>query len=150
MLSVDMDPSASGIQSCRSVSVGDTFDVAVVIEDVANLMGFQFDFLYDPALVNVRGGDVNLFLASPPGASILDLSDPLPDSDGLHVVGAMNVGPPPDANGSGVLARLTLSPVGAGAESLALNRVWLGDTWGDPMNMRWWTNGLVAVDQPCP
>jgi hypothetical protein len=149
-----MDPSASGIQSCRSVSVGADFDVAIVVEDVADLIAFQLYFLYDPALVNVVGLNVNLFLASPPGASVFDLSDDLPDSDGDHLVAAINFGPAPGATGSGVLARLTLSAVGSGGGPLTLGsgviELELADSESAVIDIGSITNGYVAVGQPCP
>lgn len=93
---------------------------------------------------------MNLFLASPPGASIIDFSDDLPDSDGFHLVAAINFGPSPEATGSGALARLTLSAVGAGAGALALDAVGLGDSSANSIDVGSITNGFVAVDQPCP
>jgi len=87
---------------------------------------------------------------SPPGASIVDLSDDLPDSDGFHLVAAINFGPSPGATGSGVLARLTLSAVGAGAGPLTLDMVTLVNSASESIDVGTVTNGFVAVGQPCP
>jgi hypothetical protein len=95
---------------------------------------------------------VNLFLASPPGASVVDVSDYLPDSDGRYTVGALNLGPS-GATGSGILARLTLSAVGSGADSLSVGEVgggYLVDSSDNQIAVGTVTNGRVAVGQSCP
>ena len=132
------------------MSVGPLFDVNVWIEDVADLVGFEFEFVFDPALVKVVGLNVNLFLASPPGASIMDFSDGLPDSDGSYTVAAINFGPAPGATGSGLLARLTLSAVGAGEGALTLDAVGLVNSASEYIDVGAITNGRVAVAQSCP
>jgi hypothetical protein len=132
------------------VSAEVPFDVNVWIEDVTDLVGFEFEFVFDPALVKVVDLNVNLFLASPPGASIVDVSDGLPDSDGSYTVAAINLGPAPGATGSGLLARLTLSAVGAGEGALTLDAVGLVNSASDYIDVGAITNGRVAVDQPCP
>jgi hypothetical protein len=95
------------------------------------------------------GRDVNLFLASPPGASIIDLSDPLPAS-GDHWVAAVNFGPSPGATGSGVLARLTLSALEAGEVPLMWDEAELVDSQGNAIDVGGIHGGLVSVGEPCP
>lgn len=146
-----MDPLASGLQFCTSVSVGGTFDVDIVIQNVVDLAAFQFvAWSLNPGLLEVVGRDVNLFLASAPGASIVDLSDPLPDSDDYHHVVAANMGPATGASGSGTLARLTLSAVKAGVEWVVLFDVVLADSSGKEMEVDTPSSGWIYVGEPCP
>jgi hypothetical protein len=147
----DVDPLEAGIQLCRSVPVEATFDVDILVRDVADLAGFNLTVgILQPWILNVVGCDVDLFLASAPGALITDLSDPLPDSDGSYVVAAVNFGPAPGASGSGVLVRLTLSTVGTGEVLLTMDEQALGDSSGNPIDFTFLGIAAVEVGQPCP
>ncbi len=138
VVSVDAIPDASNtattvgaIDPCGSTTIGSTFNIDVVIQDVTSISGFQADLLYNPAIVNVTGVDYHFLLASTL-VGVVDVGDSVPDSDGTFVLGAVQF-PLVPAAGSGVLARVTLQAVGAGASSLDLASVKLADGLGNPI-----------------
>jgi len=103
------------IDSCVSVSTGDTFDVDIFVKDVTDLLAWEVYFTYDSSIVNIVDHDVEMFQAANEGSNVLDLSEALPDLDALYLLAAADLADPeaPDS-GSGVLARLTLKAVGPG------------------------------------
>lgn len=103
------------IDSCVSVSTGDTFDVDIFVKDVTDLLGWEVYFVYDGSIINIVDHDVQVFQAANEGSNVLDLSEALPDLDALYLLAAADLADPPAPdNGSGVLARLTLKAVGPG------------------------------------
>jgi len=151
---IDLDPSVGGIQSCRSVPSSMTaFEIDVLVEGVTDLAAFQFDFLYGSSAVNVTGVTVQHFLASL-GGNVISSSDPVPDTDGAYLVAAADLslsGP----DGAGVLARLTLDPVGTGvttlnvAENAVLGDI-LVDTLAVPIPVSSVVTATVEVNGPDP
>jgi len=103
------------IDTCVSVSTGDTFDVDIFVKDVTDLLAWEVYFTYDSSIVNIVDHDVEMFQAANEGSNVLDLSEALPDLDALYLLAAADLADPeaPDS-GSGVLARLTLKAVGPG------------------------------------
>jgi len=120
-IGVDADPTSNTatslgpIDSCVSVSTGDTFDVDIFIKNVTDLLGWEVYFVYDSSIINIVDHDVEMFQAANEGSNIFDLSEALPDLDALYLLSAADLADPeaPDS-GSGVLARLTLKAVGPG------------------------------------
>jgi len=161
---IDADPagndatSLGAIDDCLSVASGSTFDVDIFVTDVNELAGWQATFIYDPSVVILTDAKVDLFLATDPNSSITNLSEYMPDSDGqyLFAVGDLRQREGGE-DGSGVLARVTLEAVGAGATGLDLWDVVLAD-WsgniignvdGDDFFNGPVLNAQVAVDQDC-
>ena len=103
------------IDSCVSVSTGDTFDVDIFITDVTDLLAWEVYFVYDSSIINIVDHDVQVFQAANEGSNIFDLSEALPDLDARYQLAAADLADPeaPDS-GSGVLASLTLKAVGPG------------------------------------
>ena len=127
---VDADPtdndatSLGAIDSCVSVSKGDTFQVDIFVADIANLLAWEAHFRYDPSLVTIVDRDVRMFLAASDGSDIYDASDPLPDSSGRYRLGAVDLAQPRSPeNGSGVLVRLTLEAVASGISPAEIAQV---------------------------
>jgi len=120
-IGIDANPAESTatslgpIDSCVSVSTGDTFDVDIFVKDVTDLLAWEVYFTYDSSIVNIVDHDVEMFQAANEGSNIFDLSEALPDLDALYLLAAADLADPeaPDS-GSGVLARLTLKAVGPG------------------------------------
>jgi hypothetical protein len=176
-LGVDADPagntaaSLGTIQSCVSVSSGQTFQVDVFITGVADLLAWEAYFVYDPAIVKVVERDVQMFQAANPGSQVFDTSEALPDQDGRYRVSAVDIAEPaaPDS-GSGVLARLTLVAVSAGVSPASLPLIdmtgdtrpdfgpiltdvagkGIGDANGDGLFDGLVTDAWIAVDTACP
>jgi Thrombospondin type 3 repeat/Cohesin domain len=138
VVSLDAIPDASNtattvgtVDPCGSMTVGSSFNIDIVIQNVTSISGFQADILYNPAIVNVTGVDYHFLLASTL-VGVVDVGDSVPDSDGTFVLAAVQF-PSAAAAGSGVLARVTLQAVGGGVSSLDLASVKLTDGLGNPI-----------------
>ena len=113
LVAVDSLPDVEGVQGDAEVFEGAIFGVDVVVEDVANLNGFQFTLVFDPSVVDP------LDLAD--GGFLLD---PLVEVD--RTLGAVSVSfaevtsQPVGASGSGVLAALTFEALAVGSSGLDL------------------------------
>ncbi len=111
---VSIEPLTSTIQS------GETFTVSVVITDVTNLGGFQFNMTYDPKVVHVDRARVGPFLGST-GRNIIPQPNPEIDNDaGWMSFGAASFGMQPGPDGGGTLARIVLTGQGTGHTPLDL------------------------------
>ena len=160
-IGVDADPtgntatSLGSIQASRTVACGDTFEVDLFIQDVADLLAWSVGLKYDPSVVRITGQDVQMFQAANGGSDVRDRS--LGDRalaggrGGYYDVAAADVAEPaaPDS-GSGVLARLTVAAVGAGESSAGLQDPTL---WGFPpptsISVGSMSGAEVTVDGPC-
>ena len=176
-IGVDANPagntatSLGPIDSCVSVSTGDTFDVDIFVKDVTNLLGWEVYFVYDSSILNIVDHDVQMFQAANEGSNILDLSDALPDLDALYGLMAADLAEPPAPDsGSGVLVRLTLKAVGPGISPARISPIdfdnngtldlgpSLKNVHGDPiddLNNDTFFDGQIsaaqiAVDTACP
>ena len=159
------------IDSCVSVSTGDTFDVDIFVTDVTDLLAWEVYFVYDGSIVNIVDHDVEMFQAGNEGSNIFDLSEVLPDLDALYQLAAADLADPPAPDsGSGVLARLTLKAVGPGISPARVSPIdfnndgtmdlgpFLNDLHGKPIGDAD-NDGLfdgqisaaqIAVDTACP
>ncbi|MEE8345822.1 MAG: cohesin domain-containing protein [Dehalococcoidia bacterium] len=109
------------LDSCVSVDPGERFQIDVIIRDVKDLLAWELYLGYDPAVVEVEENDVHMFQESNPGSSVFDVSERLPDSDGLFRLAAADTSDPPRPDsGSGVLARLTLKTLAPGQSELTI------------------------------
>ena len=163
-LAIDTDPagntatSLGTIDACRAVATGERFDVDVVVADVPPIAGWDSYLTFDGSVVRVVAVDVNLFLAAATGSSVANLSDPLPNSSGKHLVASVDLAAESQESGSGVLGRLTLEAVGPGVSQLGLDepelinmdRNYIGDTNGDGYFDGPLLTGEIRVDQSCP
>jgi hypothetical protein len=176
-IGIDADPagntatSLGPIDSCVSVSNGETFQVDLFVTDVVDLLAWEAYFAYDMTIVNVLDRDVEMFQAANPGSNMFDVSESLPDIDGWYRVAAADLAEPPAPDsGSGVLARLTLKAVGPGVSPASLSPIdlngdgtidlgpFLNDFQGEPIGDldgdRFFdgptVNAQIAVDTACP
>jgi hypothetical protein len=129
-IGVDADPtgntatSLGPIDSCLSVSTGDTFQVDIFVSDVVDLLAWETYLVYDMSVINIDSRDVMMFQAANEDSNVFDVSEALPDIDGRYGVAAVDLADPPAPDsGSGVLARLTLKAVGAGVSPLSLSGI---------------------------
>lgn len=116
IVSVDTDPTTPGIQSALNVLLGNPFMVDVVIEGIEaslRLNAFQFDLLFDPAVLSatdiVSGG----FLPT------IDVFEVI----GLSVVSYAEASLGGSAIGSGVLASVSFDTLAVGTSTLDLTNV---------------------------
>jgi hypothetical protein len=147
------------MQNCLSLGADATFAIDVVVDSIqpqvgmsGGLIGFAFDLVYDPAKLRVTGVDNALFLASVPGSSLIDLTDPVPDVTGNFTVVAIDVTETPLESGSGVLSRITLQtlPGTAGVAHLGLENTDLVDAANNGYWIALTTEADVAIGQNCP
>ena len=94
--------SLSPVEPCLAVSNGDSFDVDLIVHDVRDLLAWEIYVEYDPAILQVLGRDVSIFQAGNPDSNVFDISDALPDDDGLYRAAAADTADPPSPDsGSG-------------------------------------------------
>jgi hypothetical protein len=177
-LAVDANPegnTATAIgarELCAQVSSGDTFDVDITIENVEALTALEAFLTYDSSIVTVTDRDVkNQFLAVAGESTVFDASESVPDEDGRYRVQAAIIATedPIGADGSGVLARLTLKANAPGVTNLSLtpsqtdipdrpvaatltnvDAAQIGDSDGDSHFDGPTLDAQIAVDQACP
>jgi hypothetical protein len=133
-IGVDADPagntptSLGSIDSCVSVSSGETFDIDVFVTDVVDLLAWEFYFIYDRDIISIVDHDVELFQAANEGSKIFDLSEVLPDLDARYGLAAADLAEPPAPDsGTGVLTRLTLKAVAPGLSPVSLKPIDIND-----------------------
>ena len=124
------------METCNSIAaVGDTLEIDVVVRGVppydpgsgsGGLVGFQFDLLYDPTVVNVVAFDARMMLTADGEAMLFSISDPVPDNDGDFLAAALDFSTSYES-GDGVLIRITLQAVGNGTSLLDLNELGSGN-----------------------
>jgi len=119
-----------------TVSVGEPFNVTVVITDVTDLGAFQFDLKYDPAFLQVTSVTLGEFLAETGRRT--QSTTPVFDNEGGQVTFIGFSGPDqpgadqPGPDGYGVLANIELTAQKIGEGSLQLENVKVTDTETDP------------------
>jgi len=162
-LGVDAEPSGNSatslkdIDRCVSVGMNATFSIDLWIMDVTDLSGWQAHFQYDGSLLSVVGIEAEMFQAANPGSQVLDLSDPVPDSDGNYFAAAADLVIEASDSGSGVLARVTLEAKGSGRAAVGLTSPLLankdgmpiGDTDGDTYFDGPMYDAEIAIALPC-
>jgi hypothetical protein len=176
-IGVDADPagntatSLGPIDSCVSVSTGDTFDVDILVADAVDLLAWEVYFIYDGSIISIVDHDVHMFQAADGVSNVFDLSEVLPDLDARYGVAAADLADPPAPDsGSGVLARLTLKAEGPGISPANIPLIdvnndgkidlgpFLNDLRGDPIDdvdADGFFDGQIfaaqiAVDTACP
>jgi hypothetical protein len=160
-VALDLDPagntatSLGPIDDCTTVSPGTPFTVDVVVNDIPPeglLLGFEVHVLYDETKARVTGVDNAFLLAADPDSSLLNINDPLPDSDGEFVAAAADVGDNAAESGAGILSRITFeaSQGASGAMILQLATVILiAQTTGNGYTVLQASGGTIVFGGPC-
>ncbi len=118
---VDTDPTGNTGDSlgptdfCRQISVGQSFEVDIVVKEAPPLFGVEVSLLYDPAVLRITAIRVNdgLFMSKIAGSSPANFSEPTPDEDGdfrAAVADFRNTGP----SGDGTVFRFTIQAKAGG------------------------------------
>lgn len=165
--------SAQSLQSATSLSVdhctevedGETVELEVHVNRIAELIAWEIYFAYDSSLLEVINRDVRQFLSEGPNSNVFDLSDPVPNSTGLYRLAAADVALDAVAEtGSGVITTVTLRARNEGVSPAAIYRsdilplgprltgeggTTIGDTNGDGIFDGTITSGQIAIDRPC-
>ncbi len=130
------------IDSCRSVSVGDTFDIDVVVKGVpvmpslppgaagapgAGIAGFGFNLHYNPAVMDITAADNTLMLGADSPFQIIQANyvangsaNPFPATSGDMRVDFVDLSSNYES-GDGVLSRFTIKATGVGRSDLTLD-----------------------------
>ena len=159
------------IENCIEVPAGYEFDIDLIIVDVEELLAWDVSVEYDTDVLEVVARDVKLFQEANAGSSVFDVSEALPDDDGLYRLAAADTSDPPTPDsGSGTLARLTLRALTSGESALNFVRRDLnndgeldigpflrnasgeiiGDVDGDTFFDGSVSGAIVAVETSCP
>lgn len=158
LLAVDVNTAGNtatsfgNIDTCAEIGSGASLNVDVVVDAIPEdrpLTAFQFQISYDPAIVRVTDVDHEFLLAADGFQPFAILTDPRPDSDGTFLVAINDVTTNPES-GPGVLARITLTAVGAGVTNLSPINIDLRDDRNERMPPAVATAANVAVGQACP
>jgi hypothetical protein len=132
------------IDVCRSVSLNDTFDVDLYVQDIPELTAFGLRFYFEPAALKLVDADSSYLLAQ--GAPLFE---PLPDDDGYYFMEA-TTGGVGSASGDGVLVRITLEAIGEGPSPLTLGRALYITPLGVPVLGTNLSGAIVWVGEACP
>ena len=111
------------------VGVGSTFTVAVMIDDVSDLGGYEFDVYFYTPTVHVDGVADASFLGST-GRTVYPITPTIDNEIGLLSFAAFSYHTPTIAgpNGTGALATITLTAQGVGTTTLDLRNVQVVNT----------------------
>lgn len=143
-VAIAQEPASVAIQPPASLpGAGETFTTDVTVSNAAELLGFQFDVNFDPALLAVEKIDLGPFLAST-GRSPQPLGpDTTNAGSGRVVYGGFTLGSPEQAgaSGDGVLATITWKVLAPGEFAASLSRVQLAGAGG---------RALPGSDTPAP
>jgi subtilisin-like proprotein convertase family protein len=167
-LGIDADPSGNSANSlgtidhCRSVDLGDTFTVDVLVKGVppyqpyaGGLGGFDIVFAFYPGRLGVMSIDDHQMLAV--GTSnILSYTNTGHNATGLTVARAYDQSNNPE-QGDGVLFRLTMKAVGSGPAGMYLDSFYSIDPQPGVVDNQNYIypittvgDALIMIDSPCP
>jgi hypothetical protein len=122
---VRVDPAESVVR------VGERFTVSVMIDEAANLGGFEFTLHFVTTIVTVESVTLGDFPGST-GRVVIPVDPKIDNQVGRASFGAVTVGSPPGPSGTGVLATATLTAQGSGESPLNLQDVMVLDTNAEP------------------
>jgi hypothetical protein len=109
---------------------GGSFVVDVIVDDTSDLGAFEFDLVYDPAVVHVEDIALGPFLSST-GRNVSEVGPVIDNLAGRTTYGAYSVGIGSGPNGNGIVATITLSPQTTGESNLILEKEQLADVDGN-------------------
>ena len=104
-----------------------SYTVNIEVGTVSDLGHFQFDLLFEPAVVQVSSVNLGWFLGSA-GRSTATVGPDINNTTGIVTFGGYSYGSNPGASGSGTLATVTFTPAAQGSSAFTLQNVQLIDT----------------------
>lgn len=106
--------------ACAEIQIGEEFPVDVYIDNVSGLRSFEIRVTYDDSVLAMESADFQHFLLStPPSGQVLPALFES-EAPNRYYLGAAEINGTPDS-GSGVLARLTMTAVGAGIGDIGIS-----------------------------
>ncbi|MEX1193648.1 MAG: thrombospondin type 3 repeat-containing protein [Dehalococcoidia bacterium] len=122
---------AGTVDTCRVVSLLQTFDVDIIMKNITGpgLVAFEAYFQYDPAKLQIMSGTI-MFQSAQAGSSVTNTSEVLPDSDvpGIFRVGGVETAQFQGDIGSGVMIRLSVKALANGTSYAKVTKI---DSDGD-------------------
>jgi hypothetical protein len=122
---------------CRQVNAGDTVQVDVTAKNIPGgvnaMQAVTFKLTYAPAVISIVGKATNGLLSTAAGYTELDLSEPVPDTNGEYQADVADLGAA-GVSGSGYLMRLSVAiapGAASGAYALTLFEAQHGDLNND-------------------
>ncbi|GJJ04578.1 hypothetical protein RugamoR64_51160 [Duganella rhizosphaerae] len=144
------DPVLSIVATPSSGVVGSTIELDIRLSGVADLYGYNFSLVFNPAYLQATGAGEGGLLGSDGGATDFGVAD-VSGTPGLvtYVYGS-KFGPVPGVSGSGSLAHLSFNVIGAGTSTLSFtDTVFLNSSLGD-ITPQLGTQTLVTTAVPEP
>jgi hypothetical protein len=162
-LAVDADPTGNAatsigpINDCFSAGGGATVAVDIVVESIplliaqrGGILGFQFELRYSEGKVRVIGVDDRQMLAANGNTLPIEITDPLPDSDGRLATLFADLGMAPPERGSGVLSRLTLERLAPGTIKLEIANPTIVDAFNNTYAIGDVQGARIVWSEHCP
>ena len=128
----------------KTTGVSETCTVSVAIENVTNLSGFQFDIVFDPAVVQAEDASVGEFLGST-GRNVFPVGPDIDNVGGKITYGAITFGSQAGVDGSGVLAEVVFTGLADGTTDLDIQNLGISDTDGQSIPVQTITDGQITV-----
>lgn len=139
-IAVDADSRNNGpaslgpLNSCLTVTANSQVSVDITITNVSELQAWHAGLQYDATRLRVDAINVQMFQAADGRSSVLNSSDPVPDTDGAFSAMAVDITAPPNQDsGSGVLFRVTFSTLASGLAPVSIDSLSLTDAGGQPI-----------------
>jgi hypothetical protein len=134
-----------------TVGTGDTFAIPISIMGAVDLISWQFDLAFMPAIVKANSVTEGPFLSSSGTAQTLFIPGVI-DNGGGHVLGTADfftdISPPPSA--SGVLANIEFTALAPGVSPLRFSNVFLNlsDQGFETANGQITVRGTSRIPEP--
>ena len=132
----------------KNAAPGHTFTINVMVDGAVNLGAFQFDMIYDPAVVTVTNVELGTFLGST-GRTAQPVGSNIDNAVGIVTFGAFSFGSNAGPEGTGLLAAVTLMAMDSGTSALNLQNVVVTDTMANAQSTSV-EGGTVTVAAPAP
>jgi len=117
----------------QSINLGDSFSIDVQAQNVIDLYAFQFDLSFDPSLLQATSVTEDVFL--PSGGSTFFIPGTIDNVGGSVTFTADSlIGAISGVSGTGLLAEIGFTTIGAGASALDLSNVLLLDSAGNSID----------------
>lgn len=156
LFAVDAVPGGGTIiDSCRSVTLNDSFQIDFTFFQAPAMFGPELDLLYNGTILRIDSVDAtttaSLFLAKNGSTNVADFSDSIfPDSDGTFHAAVFDLdltGP----NGDGAVIRLNVTAIGSGTTALTISNPMMFEVGGsDIAGSFTFQDGEIRVDGTCP
>ena len=132
-----------------AVPVGQSFTVNIYSDDAVDLGSFEFQYLFDPAIVSATVEDIHLagFLGST-GRNTGELRLPAAQGSAAGWYGAYSYGGASGPAGSGLLATVAMTAQAAGSSTLATVSTQVTDIDGNPLAVATQSDTVRVTDGP--